>query len=390
MDLCSIIVISIIICVIIYVLFFTNNEYFENTNSDNNNFNLFLPPKLNGINLALTGLNIKLRAEHLYKTISQTPYETYYPKTPILMLSGLGDSSLYYNNKQVWPPTCSSDSVNILVDKQINLQVANNEYNYFSSLIDLLNSSNYSNNKSYTLIPYDFTKIMDKSVLTELFIRIRNNIENMVKLNNKKAVLVGYQLGATLLLLFLNRQQEQWVKSNIDNLVLVGSIIGGSITSLDNYINGFNQYNPIVLNQIDGLKLLLPNYYLYDDRDIIEFNGVKYSASNYNNLLSSLNLNNNLDDVNKLVKEIFKVPKVNITFINGSSIKTLKYKTYSNEHDMSEYNNGSGFQIEADINQVIEHYKLNTNVDVLNENVHSVYLLENYNVMSKILNLLKN
>ena len=201
----------------------------------------------------------------------------------------------------------------------------------------------------------------------------------MVKINNKKAVLIGYQLGATLLLLFLNRQEKQWINLYIDNFVLVGSMIGGCVEALNNYINGFYNYSPSILKLIDGLQLLAPSYYLYGKTDIIQFDEVNYSAENYTKLLSFLKLNINLYEYNILIKEALKIPNVQMKFIMGTS------NTFFNNNCID----GDGFVPETQIKEIIKHYNLETKVDVFRSNVHSVYLLENYDVIIYLLNLLK-
>lgn len=376
MDLCSIIIITIIILSTLYVICFTNNENFSNTNQS---INLFSKPQLQGINLSLTILNSKLKLQYLYTTILNMPMKTYSKKSPILMLSGLGDNELYYNNTKIWPSNCMVNLETILCNKKIKLNYSNSKNNYFSTFINLLESSNYVSGKSYSLEPYDFTQILQKDVLVELFSRIKNNIENMVQINNKKAVLIGYQLGATLLLLFLNRQEKQWINLYIDNFVLVGSIIGGCVEALNNYINGFYNYSSSILKLIDGLQLLAPSYYLYGNTDIIQFDEVNYSAEDYTKLLSYLKLNINLDESNILIKEAFKIPNVHMKFITGTS------NTFFNNNFIA----GDGFVTETQIKEIITHYSSETQVDVFRSTVHSAYLLENYDVIIYLLNLLK-
>lgn len=235
--------------------------------------------------------------------------------TPVLMVPGLGDCYMFDGKEKVWPPM-STESFKALKNNSLNLNLDSSNSN-MTPLIDSLKALKYTTN-TISIQPYDFRNIAAESNLTELFKRIRHSIIRLYNYSKLPVVLVGQDLGCTMLSLFLSRQQESFVKEYVASVVFVGSVFGGTIQGAKDYVAGipeFGEFNYLP-RDFDGLKLKLPNKVVFDNINIINYNGLDYTANEFENLLTNLNINVD-KKIYKLQEESLNPPPCDVTFINN-------------------------------------------------------------------------
>ena len=235
--------------------------------------------------------------------------------TPVLMVPGLGDCVMFNGKEKVWPPT-RDETFNSLHkhDLTFNFDSSNSTMTPF---IDTLKGLKYTND-TLSIQPYDFRNIADNGVLTELFKRIRQNIIRLFKYSEIKVILIGQDLGCTLLSLFLSRQQESFLKEYVESVIFVGSVFGGTIQSAKDYVAGVPEFEKFkhLPCQFDGLKLKLPNKLMFEDDYVINYNGVDYTGKQFHHLLEDLDISVR-KEIHELQKESLKRPNCETIFINN-------------------------------------------------------------------------
>jgi len=246
--------------------------------------------------------------------------------TPVLMIPGLGDCSMFDGKEKVWPPS-DVESFKSLKSNTLNLKFDSSNSN-MTPLIESLKALKYTSD-TLSIQPYDFRNIASNEKLTELFKRIRQSIISLYNYSNLPIVLVAQDLGCTLLSLFLSRQQESFVKEYVASVVFVGSVFGGTIQGCKDYVAGipeFGEFNYLP-RDFDGLKLKLPNKLVFDEDVVINYNDVDYTANQLNDLLSNLNININ-KEIYELQKESLTPPLCEVTFINNRLINEQNKEMY--------------------------------------------------------------
>ena len=242
------------------------------------------------------------------------------------MVPGLGDCSMFDGKDKVWPPS-GVQSFKSLMNNTLNFNFDSSNSN-MTPLIDSLKALKYTSD-TISIQPYDFRHIASNENLTELFKRIRQSIIRLYNYSNLPVLLVAQDLGCTLLSLFLSRQQESFVKEYIASVIFVGSVFGGTIQGAKDYVAGtseFGEFNYLT-REFDGLKLKLPNKVVFDNEVVINYNGVDYTANQFHNLLSDLNINVD-KKIHELQKESLTPPSCEVTFINNSLINEQNKEMY--------------------------------------------------------------
>lgn len=246
--------------------------------------------------------------------------------TPVLMVPGLGDCVMFNGKEKVWPPT-RDETFNSLrkQDLTFNFDSSNSTMTPF---IDTLKSLKYTND-TLSIQPYDFRNIADNGDLTELFKRIRQNIIRLFKYSEIKVILIGQDLGCTLLSLFLSRQQESFLKEYIESVIFVGSVFGGTIQSANDYLAGVPEFGKFkhLPRQFDGLKLKLPNKLMFEDESVINYNGADYNGKQFHNLLEDLDISVR-KEIHELQKESLKRPNCETIFINNELTNNQNKEIY--------------------------------------------------------------
>lgn len=273
--------------------------------------------------------------------------------TPVLLVPGLGDCLLKSNNKVAWPPK-NADSFEALKEDNLLIRFDNNNSN-MTPFIDTLKGLKYTKD-TMSVQPYDFRNICEESNLIELFKRIKESIVRLYKYSGLPVVLVGQDLGCTLLSLFLNRQQETFLKEYVKEFVCVGSVFGGSIQGVTDYVNGIPQFDDFryMVRNFDGLKLKLPNKLIFHKTPVIYYGDTSYTGNQLHNLFEFLDISPD-DTFYELQKESLNKPLVKVTFINNK---------IGHEHhkELYEYWNPSIFTTNIEGSKLFNNYDVVLNI----------------------------
>ena len=246
--------------------------------------------------------------------------------TPVLMVPGLGDCVMFNGKEKVWPPT-RNETFNSLRKHDLTFNFDSSNSN-MTPFIDTLKGLKYTND-TLSIQPYDFRNIADNGELTELFKRIRQNIIRLFKYSEIKVILIGQDLGCTLLSLFLSRQPESFLKEYVESVIFVGSVFGGTIQSAKDYVAGVPEFGKFkhLPRQFDGLKLKLPNKLMFEDESVINYNGVDYTGKQFHHLLEDLDISVR-KEIHELQKESLKRPNCETIFINNELTNNQNKEIY--------------------------------------------------------------
>ena len=364
-DITSIIIYFTLISLLIYFTFFCDNETFSNipfigyelspnfkNHSSFINFN-----RPDTTNWKLFMLVNKFRYSSIIPFMRESR-DLSLTTTPVLMVPGLGDCLLKDNKDKIWPPdnSLSVEKLNETLESGFDSSNSN-----LTPFIETLKALRYTSN-DLSVQSYDFRYITNN--LTELFLRIRQAIIRLRKYSNLPVILIGQDLGCVLLNIFLNRQQESFIKENIKEFICVGSTFGGTIKAAKDFTLGIKEFHKdaTIFRNFDGLKLQLPNQAFFNDNIIIRYNDVGYSGNDFVKLLEHLNIKpDNFEIINELQKESLSKPKCEVTFINNF---------ITNEHNKELYDYWSPS-------------------DIITVEEESSKMFNNYDVVLYILNKLK-
>ena len=99
--------------------------------------------------------------------------------TPVLMVPGLGDCSMFDGKEKVWPPT-SIESFKAIQSNNLNFNFDSSNSN-MTPLIDSLKALKYTQD-TISIQPYDFRHIASTENLTELFKRYKTEYNKVIQL----------------------------------------------------------------------------------------------------------------------------------------------------------------------------------------------------------------
>lgn len=320
-------IIAIILFItLVYYLFVCNKESFSNltfqvtqpTNVSNSFINFNRPVK---VDLNLFMLDVKFKFQSIFPFLNLSV-------TPILLIPGLGDCVLKLDNKIVWPPPIDKYNFNYLIkDQDLNLPYYT-EGN-LTPLINTLKALKYDDN-TLSIHPYDFRHIGDNDHLTVFLKGITQSIINLYNYSKKPVLLVGHDLGCTLLSVFLQRQQENTLKEYVKEIVCVSSVLGGSIQGAKDFIQGIPSISKIPddVRQFDGLKLKIPNPIIFENIEILTYDRVVYKGDDLVKLFKKLKIDTDLNNCYKIQEESLKKPIIPVTFINNKFGHKLHQEVY--------------------------------------------------------------
>ena len=321
-DITSIIIYFTLTSLLIYFTFFCDNESFSNIpfigyelspNFKNHcSFINFNRPDKTNWNLFM--LVNKFRYSSIIPFMRESR-DSSLTTTPILIVPGLGDCLLKDGNDKIWQP---NNSLNVEKLKEPLVSGFDSSNSNLTPFIEALRALRYTSN-DLSIQSYDFRNITNN--LTELFLRIRQTIIRLRNYSNLPVIIVGQDLGCVLLNLFLNRQQESFIKENIKEFICVGSTFGGTIKAARDFTLGIKEFheNATIFRNFDGLKLQLPNQAFFDNKIVIKYNDVDYSGKDFVKLLEHLNIKpDNFETIYNLQKESLVKPSCEVTFINNS------------------------------------------------------------------------
>ena len=368
-----ILVVVLVFCLSKNIDTFANTPFLGYQASDNfkshNSFPIFNRPDT--IDWNLFALNAKFQFQSVlpfYPNGSVLPFPSgkiYAPKTPpVLMIPGMGDCVLLHDSRKVWPPKTMQDLEHIR-DKSLTLHFDQNNSN-LTPLINTLKSLKY-NSETISIQPYDFRSITENTNLTELFMRIRDNIIRLFEYSDKRVLLIGHGLGCVLLNLFLLRQDQTFVKTYVKELVCVDSIFGGTTQALHDYVNGIPEFgnHKHIIRMFDSVKLSIPNSILYGQSPVITKDHATYDSSELNDLFEYLRIPLIDTSIRNLQKEsLAPIKGFNVSLINNEN---------TNIH----------------LTELISYWNKELNLTVLEEDEDGDKLFNNYNVILSIIKKLK-
>lgn len=321
----------ILFIILVYYLFVCNKESFSNltvqdpkTTNISNSFINFNPPVKFDWNLFALDMKFKFQSIFPFLNLSNSPL--IYPQngiekapkaTPILLIPGLGDCLLKVDNKTVWP-LVDDYYLNYLI-KEPNLKLSySKDAGNLSPLINTLKALKYDDS-TLSIHPYDFRYIGDNDHLTIFLKGITQSIIKLYNYSKKPVLLVGHDLGCTLLSIFLQRQQESTLKEYVKEIVCVSSVLGGSIQGAKDFIQGIPLISKIPddVRQFDGLKLKIPNPIIFESIEILTYDKIVYKGSDLVKLIKKLKIDIDLNYYYKIQDESLKKPVIPVTFINN-------------------------------------------------------------------------
>lgn len=331
----------ILFIILVYYLFVCNKESFSNltfqdtqtTNISNSFINFNRPVKFDW-NLFMLDMKFKFQSIFPFFNLSESPL--IYPHngiakaptaTPILLIPGLGDCVLKVDNKMVWPPV-DKYYLNYLIKNQ-DLKLSYYTEGNLTPLINTLKALKYDDS-TLSIHPYDFRNIGDNDHLTVFLKGITQSIINLYNYSKKPVLLVGHDLGCTLLSVFLQRQQESTLKEYVKEIVCVSSVLGGSIQGAKDFIQGIPSISKIPddVRQFDGLKLKIPNPIIFENIEILTYDKVVYKGDDLVKLFKKLKIDTDLNNCYKIQEESLKKPLIPVTFINNKFGHKLHQEVY--------------------------------------------------------------
>lgn len=141
-------------------------------------------------------------------------------------------------------------------------------YRYFHNITESLVNAGYKDRKNLHGLPYDFRLVLDPMYREHMFQYFSEVIENTVKANGEKAVVVTHSMGGLLLKLFLTT--HPYHQSLIDRWISISTPFGGSTYSLkvalcgEHYIPIFGSSVREELSRNTGVIMCFPNTIGYD------------------------------------------------------------------------------------------------------------------------------
>ena len=221
----------------------------------------------------------------------------------IIIIPGLGDCILKQDNNIVWPINCKN------INKYNYTSVHLNNNSHMSTIIKLLRTLNYNEDKLNTLV-YDFINFDISKIILTFKELLKNN-----------TTIIAYDFGAVVANLCIQKLSNK-EKNKINNLLLISPTIGGVPLAIKEYLNGNEIINNNSTQNIDTTLLSFPNKEMYSDPVILQ-NSIKYTSDNISKLIKT-NLNEDFDNKEyiKLQEESLKNPEVDTVIIGSSGFNT--------------------------------------------------------------------
>lgn len=256
---------------------------------------------------------------------------------PFNSIDGLSEYCWSFNTKVVFNNNkfTNVEGVETITDNIGSL----NFYNGYSSLINGLIYLGYLKGTNLFGLPYDF-RLMDVNIITEIW---ASSIENTVRYNNKRAILIGHGLGCLLINYLLNKKGHAWSYAYIETFISISGPYAGCPKALKVLINGDNimDKNHTIYNTIktfSGLYWMMPTP-TYNE-SIVYKNSVGYDVITFLNYSGLINqYNSTMSLLSKL-----NAPQVPTYIIYGHNVKTEScyYLDSASDIIQSEYVDGDG------------------------------------------------
>lgn len=148
-------------------------------------------------------------------------------------------------------------------------------YRYFEDVITMLLQHNYTPRETLLGYPWDFRFILDPTIREHTFSQLRDKIEEVVHLQNRRVTFVCHSLGGVLIKWFLEEfVNEEWMANYVEKLILVNVPYGGTPNAVkaifigDYFVPYFNHFFVEELRINSGTIMSLPNTLAYNKNDV--------------------------------------------------------------------------------------------------------------------------
>ena len=216
----------------------------------------------------------------------------------------------------------------------------------------------YNLNKDLFIESYDW-RLAVKGLENEFYPKLKKKIEESVKINNQKGILLGYSLGGHVIHYFITHYcNESWVKEFLNTTIFLAPAIAGASQTLTSLWYGefsnlnlpYSDLSAKTVWTMPSIHILSPNHYYYENEEIILGpNNKNYTAKDVPQLLkeyTNMSLyDNNLHDFTQfIVSNKLKHPGLKTLIIYNSAIQTqyILNKTNSWNSENIIYSEGDG------------------------------------------------
>lgn len=147
-------------------------------------------------------------------------------------------------------------------------------YRYFYHVNQALLKKGYKPKKNLIGFPWDFRFILDPAVRLHTFATLHHKIEEVVKHQGQKMVIVTHSLGGVFLKWFLeDYTTHEWANEHIDRIILANAPFGGTPSAIkailigDYYVPFLNKLFVDELRVNSAIIMGLPNCITYKSTD---------------------------------------------------------------------------------------------------------------------------
>lgn len=266
----------------------------------------------------------------------------------IIIFPGFADTIISENGKNIWPYGVSKK----LVDKTYKSISPNNE-GHLKSIYYLLENFGYKNINDLTLqLRKDQNKLNRKHLITNqgkvntivynfydlnldyIKLQFEAILENYIKKKNTKTIIIGYDSGciiSNLCILHIKNANPE-LYNLIEKCIYIAPTFGGTVLSIKDYINAFNNKEEYKYNS-NELLLNLPLDEFYD-KPVVIYNSIGYKVKNIGKIFEMLdeNLIKNKNSKNLESKDE-KVTTKEVLTENKEKQNKLKNLKYSQDLD---------------------------------------------------------
>lgn len=217
---------------------------------------------------------------------------------------------------------------------------------YMDTIYEALQALGYKKGTTLFGAPYDFRKICSKDILDEYQLELAKLIERSVKINGKKAVLIGHGLGSVLANYFLVQGDPEWKNKYIESFVTMNGSFGGAPKALRTELSGSDtgsgyQAKTVLregMSNFAGTLLMLPSPSVYGDLPLIHQNDVSYTSKDIPYLLNKAGYYEASEIHKNIIFEIqqasLQAPHVPVFALCGKNVMTESSFMY--KHDLTE------------------------------------------------------
>lgn len=206
-------------------------------------------------------------------------------------------------------------------------------HSYMGVLIDAIEALGYMQGSTLFAAPYDFRKICTANELNLYSDSMQKLIERSVKLNGKKAILIGHGLGACLMNYLLVNSPQEWKNMYIESFVSFSGCFGGCPKALRVLLSGESlpskEEQRIIRDttkNFTGLQWLLPSPLIYGEMPLMYYQQVCYKARDIPTVLFMAGFSDSAAVYNDVVASVqaksLEAPGVTTYLFAGTDVPT--------------------------------------------------------------------